>query len=414
MLLIHKKIHPKIKKESIVFILCWIAYASIYFGRINLSVAASDIQSFLGINKAQIGLLGTVFFWIYATGQLINGNLGDRFAGYKMIFLGLLVTGTSNILFGSSSGFIPLLVIWTVNGYAQSMLWGPMVRTLSDWYPENMKSKISVGISTSMTVGYLLAWGLSGRLTATAGWRPAFIVPGIFIFLYSFIWLLKTRKLHTAKIINVNESSDNPSFQNSYNKITMIDLLIGKRLWLIACVCMTQGIIKESISMWGPIFIMERNNIDISALPSIIIIIPLINFLGLLLAGHINKLLHNKEKITILIMYLICTLMIVILAIAKNMTLLLSVIITGGISASMFGANSMLLGVIPMNYTKYHRSSSAAGFLDFCSYVAAGVSSTVVGLLASSTGWSTVINFWLVTVIIGILLTAFSYKYTKS
>lgn len=61
-----------------IFVLCWVAYASLYFGRVNLSVSIPQIQDAFRWSKGQIGLVGTLFFWIYGIGQLINGNIGDK------------------------------------------------------------------------------------------------------------------------------------------------------------------------------------------------------------------------------------------------------------------------------------------------------------------------------------------------
>ncbi|HBN85907.1 MAG TPA: hypothetical protein DDZ89_18935 [Clostridiales bacterium] len=408
----------RFETKTTVFLLCWIAYAAIYFGRANLSVAAPDIQNSMHLTKAQIGLPGTLFFWIYAFGQLINSNLGDRFTEYKMVFVGLLFTGLANLFFGFSKIYLFFLIFWGINGFAQSMLWGPIIRTLSRQYPGDMKSKISVAISTSMVGGYLAAWGLSGKLTVLSGWRWAFIVPGIFITAFSFIWLFKSRQLQNKQdLFDVSSPLDQD--QKSHEKkstktlISMTELIFKRKLWVIALICLMQGLVKESVSLWGPVFIMERNHMDLSALPGTILVIPIIHLFGLLLTGRLNKLFRYKEKWTILTMYILCGLFIGLLILLPDMPLAFSVVSTGCVLAAMFGANSMLLGVIPMKYAEYNRSSSVAGFLDFLTYMSAGVSATFTGALANNAGWSWVLVFWLSVVVIAIALIAFSIFYDR-
>ena len=47
-------------------LLMWVAYASLYLGRVNLAMALPVIQSDLGWTTAEVGLVGGVFFWVYA------------------------------------------------------------------------------------------------------------------------------------------------------------------------------------------------------------------------------------------------------------------------------------------------------------------------------------------------------------
>ena len=59
-----------------VFLLCWLAYTLAYLGRINLSVAIPLMENSLALDKTSLGFIGSVFFWVYAFGQLINAGLG--------------------------------------------------------------------------------------------------------------------------------------------------------------------------------------------------------------------------------------------------------------------------------------------------------------------------------------------------
>jgi len=62
-----------------IFAIAWITYAGYYLGRVNLAVALPALGSEFGWSKAALGVLGSAFYWVYATGQLVNGHLGDRY-----------------------------------------------------------------------------------------------------------------------------------------------------------------------------------------------------------------------------------------------------------------------------------------------------------------------------------------------
>ena len=118
-----------------IFFVLWITYASFYLGRVNFSVAMPGIMAEFGWTRADVGAIGTALFWAYAVGQFINGQLGDRYGARVLITIGLTISALMNLLFGFSQALGMMIIIWAVNGYAQSMGWAPIVKTLANWFP---------------------------------------------------------------------------------------------------------------------------------------------------------------------------------------------------------------------------------------------------------------------------------------
>ncbi|MGB9682885.1 MAG: MFS transporter, partial [bacterium] len=142
-----------------VFILSWCAYAGAYLCRTNLSIIIPNLIRDLGWDKAFIGLIGSLFFWSYAFGQLINGYIGDRVNSKIFIFISLFFSSLINITLGSMNNRVLFTILWGMNGFLLSMLWGPIVRTLGLWFSGEDNNKIGIGISTSMFIGYIIYWG---------------------------------------------------------------------------------------------------------------------------------------------------------------------------------------------------------------------------------------------------------------
>lgn len=397
------------------FILCWFAYACIYFGRVNLSVAIPEIQDFLGASKTQVGIIASLFFWVYGIGQLINGYIGDKVSSRLYIFIGLIVTASANILFGFSTSLIIMVVLWAVNGFFQSMLWGPMAKTITYWVSPEKRSSAAIGISTSIVGGFLMAWGLSGQILEHLNWKWIFWIPGIFILLYSVVWYAGIRdhpediglKSPNKEIYNVNEENDIKTHLN----YSLWEVIKKTRLWLVVVACLAQGIVKDGINLWAPTFLMETHNLDIKSTTSLIIAIPVMNFCGVILAGWLNKKFMYREKITTIVLFVIGIFMIVGLNTLGATSIFLGIIFLGLSSAMMYGANTLLLGVIPMNFAKYNKVSSIAGALDFCSYIAAGFAASITGFIVDSFGWGSVLSFWVVVTILGSIALVVSQLY---
>ena len=76
----------------------------------------------------------------------------------------------------------------------------------------------------------------------------------------------------------------------------------------------------------------------------------------------------------------------------------------GVIGTTSYGANSILLTALPLGLADEGIVSSSAGFLDFASYVGAGISGVLTGWLVDRWGWSVVFGYWIVAVLMGVVM----------
>jgi OPA family glycerol-3-phosphate transporter-like MFS transporter len=401
-----------------VLLLCWVAYALAYVARVNLSVAIPDLQTALQLDKAQVGLIGSLFFWVYGIGQLVNGTLGDRFSSRIFIAVGLGVAGLANLLFGLSSGLFLLLVFWSLNGFFQSMLWGPISKSLSVWFSHVQRGRVIVAISTSMVAGYLLAWGGGGLLVSLAGWRWAFLVPGAALLLFVPVWLRwkldhprhigldspnphawepvasdATGVLDGAAVPDATAATTAPSTPAKPLPLTAV--IVKYRLWLVVVACLAQGTVKEGIGLWAPSFLSETLGIPLSDTLVVLLAIPLMNFAGILLAGWLNRAFGHREKSAAAVLFGIAFLSSIGLLLSGGSRPAATLVFLGLSSAAIYGVNTLLLGVLPLGFAKENKVSSVAGFLDFSSYLAAGFAAVLTGFLADRFGWNSVLFLWI-------------------
>ncbi|NIP94326.1 MAG: MFS transporter, partial [Akkermansiaceae bacterium] len=109
---------------------CYLFY---YTGRQTFGFAIPGISEELGLSKTKLGLASAVLFWCYAVGQAVNGNLGDKFGGRKLMSAGAILSCALNWVVSFGQNLASLLVPWGFNGVAQSMGWAPGSRIISNW-----------------------------------------------------------------------------------------------------------------------------------------------------------------------------------------------------------------------------------------------------------------------------------------
>jgi sugar phosphate permease len=379
-----------------IFLLCWAAYALAYFCRMNLAVALPAIGREIGANRATLGIIGSSFFWSYAIGQLVNGYLGDRFSSRWFIGLGLLASALINLSFGFARSISLMALLWGMNGFFQSMLWGPIMKTLSVWLPDKPATRTAVQITTSTIAGYYLAWGLSGYLVSRFSWAWAFWVPAGVVLAFGFCWLLLVRDTPASASVEMPAMIEHEQHRVqavSAPRGSLAQVAAQTGLWLLALVCLAQGIIKEGINLWGPTMLAEISGPATASTVLSSLLIPTMNLAGIFLSGAVAQVFRGQERSAVASLLLACSLGAAALAFAPS-SLLLSALLLGAVSCFVYGANTLLLTVIPLQYRRYGLTSTVAGGLDAAAYLGAAASGVLNGWLADGGGWGRAVLSW--------------------
>jgi len=393
-----------------IFAACIIAYTAAYICRVNFSIAIPGLQAELGLSNASVGLIGTSFFWVYALGQLINGYLGDIFSSRIFVFTGLIASALINIIFGSSSMLFIMIMLWGANGIFQSMLWGPIVKTLSKWFSARWHNTIGFGMSIAVIAGYLVAWSSSGLIMSCLSWRWVFWLAGLIVLSLAFVWYIMVRdKPEDAGIISISEADKDEEIgaaQSTKNLISgkpHLKEIVSNHMIFVALSGVSQGIIKESILLWSPKLLMDTHNLSLKSTVAIVLIIPLTNILGIILSSWLNKRLGQMEKLTIVVLMLGSFVTALLLAFFIHSSTIVSILLLACNSALIFGINPLMTAVIPFKYSDHRKVSVTAGFIDFSIYVGAGLAGILTGLAADILGWSKVFVMWCAVSALGAL-----------
>jgi len=193
----------------------WITYAGFYLARVNMSITLPEIMKEYGISKTVMGGVLTSLFVLYAVGQFINGQLGDKFGPRKLITVGILGSVLLNILFGFSSGvIIAMVVIWGLNGYFQSMGWGPSVKIVANWFPKKERGRAGGILGSSYQIGNAVSWGLAGLVVGLWGWRWGFWIPAIIFGVLGLHWLIRARNAPEEVGLPAIEQENNAEINN--------------------------------------------------------------------------------------------------------------------------------------------------------------------------------------------------------
>lgn len=64
----------------------------------------------------------------------MHGHLPERLGAKTVILLGLVLSAVANVLFAYVDLLVLLIVIWGINGCAQSTGWPVVVKIMGSWF----------------------------------------------------------------------------------------------------------------------------------------------------------------------------------------------------------------------------------------------------------------------------------------
>ena len=114
--------------------LCVLSFLT-YYDRVCIMQAQKDIQTDLGINDEQMGLVLGIFWFAYAIFEIPGGWLGDRYGSRGTLVRIVLAWSLFTALSGSAIGFVSLLLMRFLFGAGEAGAYPNMARVQANWLP---------------------------------------------------------------------------------------------------------------------------------------------------------------------------------------------------------------------------------------------------------------------------------------
>jgi MFS transporter, ACS family, D-galactonate transporter len=159
-----------------------------YIDRTNLSVAAPELRTELGLSPAQLGLLLSAFFWTYASFQIVSGWLVDRYDVNWVFGAGFLIWSGATAATGFVGGFGVLFSLRLVLGAAESVAYPSYSKIIATRFPEHRRGLTNALIDAGSKIGPALGTLIGGLVVARFGWRDLFLVLGFGALLWVPLW----------------------------------------------------------------------------------------------------------------------------------------------------------------------------------------------------------------------------------
>lgn len=158
--------------------LLWLVCLLNYADRQAISSLFPLLEHDFGFSKAQLGLIGSSFMWVYALSAPLAGVAGDRLSRRGLVLGGCLFWSIMTGVTGLCGKFWQFLAARSLVGLGESLYFPSATSLISDLHGTLTRSTALSLHQSAVYVG-TVAGGWIGALIAEAwGWRAAFWVFG--------------------------------------------------------------------------------------------------------------------------------------------------------------------------------------------------------------------------------------------
>ena len=377
------------RTARVLFLLCWSAYFTSYIGRLNYSSAMTAMIQEQILTKSQAGFISMVYFFAYGIGQLCNGLLGDRIHPGRMIFTGLSLAAVMNLLMGFTGNFFLMSVIWGINGYAQAMIWPPIIRIFAEMLEKEQKMRYCVDIVSSQVVGTLASYLIAAAVMWLFGWKAVFAAAALCLAVMAAAWMAGFKRVEkgggkahveaqasasSAQTQTAVPSTDSRSASagNTAPDHSFSHLLLHCGLLAVLFPVVIHGMLKDGVTT----------------------LLPVINLTGAYAARTVYKKCREHEVKAAALFFTVATAALCGLWVGRGVSILLTVLLFALTTASMMAVNTLFVNMLPLRFERLGRVSTVSGFLNSAAYLGTAVSTFTIGIMVERMGWDVTIGSW--------------------
>ena len=386
------KFSKNVKNAIMIGALCSVSYFAVYIARNILSAVTPQMVE-LGYSEEYIGSISSLYFVFYAVGQLINGAIGEKIKAKWMICIGLFGAAVTNLVF-SYITFSPTvaMVVYGLAGYFLSMIYGPMTKVVS----ENTEPIHATRCSLGYTFASFFGSPAAGLLASFLAWQDVFLVSSGVLVLMSLIGFIFFTAFERKKIVQYG------LYKSEKKGAANIKVLFKHQIVKFSLISILTGVVRTSVVFWLPTYISQYLGFSSEDAAMIFTVATLAISTTAFIAVFIyEKLGFNIDK-TLLLLFS-CSTLFFLLTFIIDLPFWNVVFIVLAIMSSN-GCATMLWSRYCPSLRDTGMVSSATGFLDFLSYMAAAAANLIFANAATTIGWSNLILVWLGLMILGVII----------
>lgn len=373
------------KNAAQIGFVCIFSYVINYYVRNILGVLTPSMLKSGAYTEEYLALLASTYMIAYASGQLLNGIIGDHVKPKYMVTLGMAVTAAGLFLFSFVDLALVGIVSFGIIGFGLSMLRGPLVKVISENTLPQYARICCVFLSFASFAGPLFA----GLAAMALEWHAVFVASGVVTLLmavFAFFMLTVFEKRGMIKPVVPQKR------EKSVDKLGLLSLFKLHNFVPYLLVGMVVEIAAASINFWLPTYFNQYLAISEDTANMIFSAISLMRACCPFLCLFIFNLLKEQDVLITRASFSCAAVLFFVMFFVKSVWLNIVLLSLALMCSSV--ASATLWSIYIPSLGKSGRVSSANGVLDCSGYIAAALANVAVVPVMDLLGWGGVILSW--------------------
>jgi len=379
-----------------IYYLFALAYMVSYITRNSFGTVILEITNGTGMAESELALALTGAFLAYGIGQLVSGYLGDLMQPRMIVLGGLITTAIMNACIPFCSGSLQMCVVWSVNGFAQAMLWPPMVRLMATLYSGKEYTKAVETVLQAAYIGTISLYVFSPFLIHTASWKLVFRIACDCAIVMSIVWIIFCPRVKMGAKEEQGEIQTEEKKEKNIRKIFLSPMMLGV---LVAIVM--QGALRDSATTWMPTYVSDVFHLGSGVSILTGVILPIFSILCVRFATIVYNRKPDAPLKSAGLFFLMGMAAAVLLLLLSGKAAIGSVLCFAILTGCMQGTNYILIGILPSFFKDSGNVSAVSGVLNACTYIGSAVSTYGIALVMEQKGWDNTIIIWAGIALVG-------------
>lgn len=177
-------------KRFTVIALCFLGLVIAYTDRVNISIAAIEMQRSLGWTDTTKGIVLSSFFVGYILFMVVGGVLANRFGGKIVLGTAVVLWSFFTILtpYAAAISGAVLIAARILLGAGEAVASPAISNLMAKWVTPGERARAVSFVSSGATIGALIALLTTGWIVAEYGWQMAFYSFGAIGFVWTIAW----------------------------------------------------------------------------------------------------------------------------------------------------------------------------------------------------------------------------------
>ena len=383
-----------VKNAFFIGALSTVVYLACYFAKNILSVVSPQMVAEAGVSVEFIGTLSTANMLFYAGGQLINGIIGDKVKAKYLVGGGLVLSGVCNLVIGVIHAPFVMLAAYSISGFFLSTLYAPLVKMIAENTHPSHAEKCCLGLTFASFCGVPIA----GIAAFVFNWENVFLACGVTLVLIGIVFFCSALSMEQKEIITYRVIEKQKKKGGSFK------VLIENEIIKFTLVAVLTGVVRTSVTFWIPTYLSQYLGFSTGVAATVYTVMTCVQSISpyvtnIVVYEYILKRNMNRMLIVMFGVSGACfALMFAVQSPFVNIVFLTLAVMSAN------GASNTLWNVYCPSLHHTGMVSTATGYLDFMSYLAAGIANLLFANAINQIGWGSLILVWGALMLAGVVV----------